>query len=332
VEVITGGRSGGSRLRLHSRGDNIGGPDTAWLEKTFSTSFTTFVVGFAFFPNVSFRTGTSSVVKVRDSTTGNLLIGLNYDHSNSEIDFVSDNWATFSTGVNTIAEGEWHYWELKVDISASGFAEGRQDGITVGSFSGNTLGSSSGTADRLSLFSGNASGGIVQGGGDFYFDDLYVVDGTGTVANDFVGDARILIAEPSASGDLSEWNGSDGDQIDNFELVDENPFSDSDYVFARDANITDLYGTSSLDSDPEIQGGDIFAVQQSMRAWRINETERQVAMMLKQGGVENEGSPHTPVFGTGRFFLDEHPLNPVTGLAWEVDDIGNIQQGLRTKT
>src|SRR5437764_673985 len=80
------------------------------------------------------------------------------------------------------------------------------------------------SSTNIEMLSCNCSGNIGLGGvGRAYLDDLYVCDATGTTNNTFLGDVRVHTLVPSGNGTDSGLTGSDGNQVNNYQLVNTVP-------------------------------------------------------------------------------------------------------------
>ena len=90
-----------------------------------------------------------------------------------------------------------------------------------------------------------------------YLDDVYITDTTGPAPyNGRLGDVRILMATPKGDGTSVNLVGSDGNSVDNYQLIDEVPSSEVDYVTATNPGDGGFF---DMDTVPYV--GDILAVQ-----------------------------------------------------------------------
>lgn len=141
----------------------------------------------------------------------------------------------------------WMTLEFKVKIhSTAGYAELRVDGEeAINSSPLNTLGQSDNIVNvlRLATLNGIQTQSV---------DDLYVFDTSGSMNNDFTGGLQINLMVPNGNGASSQWTGSDGNQTDNYLLVDDTvpvqPFST--YVKSYTAGHIDSYAYDSLSFAP----------------------------------------------------------------------------------
>jgi hypothetical protein len=85
-------------------------------------------------------------------------------------------------------------------------------------------------------------------------DDLYILDGAGSVNNDFLGDQAVRRLKANGNGTTNTFTGSDADSTDNYLLVlDDNP-DDAGSYSGSDGTIghKDLYAIENLTSTPAL--------------------------------------------------------------------------------
>lgn len=160
--------------------------------------------------------------------------------------------AVVHSGTTVLTTSTWNHIELKTTVHASaGSFELRINGNVELSASGIAIqnATSLDAPMRLALGSnGSGSSGYIN------YDDLYVLDGDGTMNNDFIGPCLIDTLYPDADEDCS-WNTSTG--ADHYALVDEAAVDDdTTYVQASVADTLDLYHVNNLPNIPQ----DIFGV------------------------------------------------------------------------
>ena len=128
--------------------------------------------------------------------------------------------------VNVVTPGSYNYIEMKmVADSVAGQLEVRVNGVTVLLIAGNVA------------VAGTKINGFTFGklrlldiGRDTYIDDLVLMDGTGTINNDFIGDVRCYTSFPDADTADAQWALSSG--TDGFALIDEVPPNTGGYIEA----------------------------------------------------------------------------------------------------
>jgi hypothetical protein len=161
-----------------------------------------------------------------------------------------------------------------------------------------------------------------------YFDDMYIMNGAGSVNNDIVGECRVRTIRPNGNGTTSGMTGSDGNSTDNYLLVDETVFSTgtADYVESSVDNTKDTYAFEDL---PE-STGTIIGVQYSAYAQKSDAAARSFAFVTRSGGSESDGADTTlsTGFATYTLLLEQ---NPVTSTAWTISSVNGAEFGVKVR-
>jgi len=220
----------------------------------------------------------------------------------------------------TLAAGQWYYMEVKVTIGDSdGAYEVRINGTTVASASGiDTRNSGTGLIDRVQFRGWTGALASVYTN----FDDVYILDTSGTDNNDFLGSQIVEAVFPN-SNVQSNWTRSTG--ASNAACVDENPSNDdTDYVYSTTVGNKDIYGvTSCTRINANIKG-----VQLNADARVTDTTPQGLRPFAKSGATETSGGSQT-VTSTG---YDVFPVlaqyNPATGALWTPAEITAMQIGI----
>ena len=208
--------------------------------------------------------------------------------------------------------------DLKIDSSA-GWMKLYVDGVEKLSFTGNT-----GNADILDFAVGN---GAASGSGViFYFDDLYVDDTTGEGAAAAPPILRFYYTTPNADGNYSQWDGSDGNQVNNYLLVDEiPPNSDTDYV---ETNVVDEFDSYNMTTITLEAGQQVEAVIPIVFMKRAGSTE-EIALGTRLSGTDAVGSDQAP--GTSYDTLWERQTTKPGGGAWGQSDINSFEALVKSR-
>jgi len=220
-----------------------------------------------------------------------------------------------------LKRNRWQLFELhwKTDGSA-GAAELRVDGMQVITFSGNTD-DGKGQVTQI-RFGFNEDGTVLPGGSTFYYDDCAMDNA------DWIGDGHVMLLRPNGNGNSSQLTGSDGDQADNYQLVNETPAENSDYVEGAAAGLRDTYAmedtAAEMPANAEIKHVDVVTLAHSLSVG--SDAMRGV---VRTGGSDHLSSPQTlrSSFGPHRFGF---PLNPDTGLAWTPEELDAVEAGIET--
>src|SRR5690606_16177194 len=118
---------------------------------------------------------------------------------------------------NDLAKSGWNLFEMHVVYAETGgLIEVRLDGGPISDYSGATK--LAAWADDLGYvrWRGTGSGGL-------RLDDVAINDASGGADNSWCGDGHVVGLIPNANGDESDFVGSDSNQVDNYQLVDEFP-------------------------------------------------------------------------------------------------------------
>ncbi len=142
---------------------------------------------------------------------------------------------------NFFPDSDGHHWgvDIKIDSSA-GWVKVYRDGIEVLTFAGNT-----GNADIANVRYGNDLNPQTLAA-NTYYDNLYLDDTTGEAAPTVPPAYEFMWAAANGNGSNAQWTGSDGNQTDNYALVDEAAQNgNTDYVQASAADLVDTYAMAA---------------------------------------------------------------------------------------
>jgi hypothetical protein len=133
----------------------------------------------------------------------------------------------------------WRSLQFKVRIHDTlGEVIIKLDGVEVINFTGDTRnGGTSTSPDGV---------GIRSKYGQAKWDDVLVVDTTGSTNNTWTGQVTIAGLRPIGNGANSALVGNDGNSTDNYALVDETPPNSGDYVGSGVTGARDTYDFSTL--------------------------------------------------------------------------------------
>ena len=284
--------------------DNVGSPSI----KNLPNSYTEFYFRSGVY-NGNF-TASYYIFSFRNGSTNGLR--LQYDYTTQKLKAILDTSTVLATGVINTIQNAWHLIEIyiKVDNAVGRFVV-KVDGLIDIDFTGDTLGA----ASSINAISYSGVGSTK------FIDDLALNDTSGSVDKSWCGDGKIVKLVPNANGSSSQWLGSDGNNTDNYQLVDEIPPSDSDYVRATGSGYIDEYGLSNVD----------FAGQTIQRIWMISRGKSDASGDYFLHGIKTSGTSYlvTGSLGTsfGRIDIETTgtwALNPYTGGAWSQEQLDNL--------
>lgn len=142
---------------------------------------------------------------------------------------------------SSLEVGLWYYVEIKFKLHLTdGVAQVRVNGSTWIDFTGRTQSGSLTGANMLTqLYLGYP-------GSNVSYDDMYLLDSSGSSHNDYLGDCRVSTLNPDGNGSVSQWIGSDGNQVNNYQMVYDYGAGYGDYVQSDQVGNEDLYAIANL--------------------------------------------------------------------------------------
>lgn len=227
---------------------------------------------------------------------------------------------TSTSGLFT--EDTWHYFEIRVVIDdTNGEVEVQIDGNPV--FNSTGLDTSQGGAPQLTHIHLNGTGDA-----DRRFDiaNLIVMSTAGTRLNGFIGERRIVSILPNGGTTDSDWIRSSTSST-NWQLVDEVPISDTDYVYTESTGQTDRYELSNLNVAPN--SIDAIAIKPTfyLGDWGPSHTPTcfvQVSTSIDESGVFYPADTHM----IEQHIVEDNPAS--TGTGWSLAAIQNLTVGVKT--
>lgn len=286
---------------------------SAKLYKTIPVS-SKVIVGFGLYctggPSLNFYGDggtTLHITVIRNSTSGVL-----------EIRRGGGTGTLLASGTQQIFDSQWNYIEVSCTISDTvGEVHVRLNGSTTDdcSYTGDTKNAGTNTTiDKVYLAMGS----------NMRVSDFYILDGTGSAPNNsFLGDVVVRTLAPSGNGTYSQLLGSDADSVNNYLLVDELPFSGTDYVGSPTTGQKDTYAMADLPAGVT----NVYGVQINGLMAKSDATLGQARLLLRTGGTDYGGSTRalTTTF-TG--YYDLYEKNPVTTVAWTPGDVNSMESGM----
>lgn len=181
-----------------------------------------------------------------------------------------------ATQVTALTVGVWYYIETKIIVSDTGSVEVKQDGTQViNATSIDVQNSANVYADNFKIT------GIST---NIDIDDLYMLDSTGTLNNDFLGDSRVDPYFPNAV-DTTVWSNTGGG--DNYLDVDDNPpDEDASYVFSANSGDIDFYNVEDLPTAVTT----VHGIQVVGRARKLDAGSRDIKLKIKSGATVQDSA------------------------------------------
>lgn len=207
-------------------------------------------------------------------------------------------------------DGIWRHVECKYN-PATGVTTVRIDGAVV--LTGTVLAGV--TITNLLL---GATGSV-----EHSFDDLYILDTTGAVNNDFLGDVRVQTYLPSADGANTGMTPSTG--TTHYTLVDEATPNTTDYVSTATAGVRDTYQFPDLSANT----GNVFGVMATSYAHKDATGLAGIANVVRTGGTNYTGTSSS--LSTGWMAASQTwETNPATGLPWTPAEVNSAEFGVES--
>jgi hypothetical protein len=230
----------------------------------------------------------------------------------------------------TWTAGQWYYVEAKVTLSDTvGVVNVRVNGTTMLNLTGQDTKDNTGTKsvfDRVYLPRGNSG----YGTGVLYVDDLYILNGSGAVRNDFLGPIKIYTVRPNGNGNSSQWTGSDGDSTDNFNRVYDGPSWEAaqfnTYVQASTAALRDEYAVGDLAPAT----GTIHGVRVTANAWRTDTPAKSLKLGVRSGTTSDFSASAAALDQITYAYSRVMEQNPVGPDDWTISTVNSVQIGIES--
>ncbi len=246
------------------------------------------LVGLAYYIPTGVYYFGETLVRLRDGNDNGLWVAVLRDMGGGSAgthEIVLVRGGTIIDSLGFYAPNQWLYVEIKATIhNTTGSYECRVGGVTQCSATGvDTSNTSNNHTDNV-LF------GFTKG----YVDDIYILDGA-TGQTDFLGEVKVEPGLPTGDSSV-QWSRSGGSN--NYETVDENPVSETDYIYSQTPDDLDLFGMVpcgsvnvlgaqlTVDSKLSVPGGkDLILVcdsngNQQTKSFRVGEGDERVVQSL----------------------------------------------------
>ncbi len=219
-----------------------------------------------------------------------------------------------------IMAGVWFYLEFKVVCnSTTGSYELRIGGVNKLTASG--VNTKAGTHDYHTTF--RFTGTSVAGGSAVQVDDLYCVDSSGSINNDFLGNMRVVTIRPDAAGDSTQFTPDSGS---NYARVNEQVCGDdSNYVEASISGYKDLYNYEALSGITS----DIKGIMVNTDCRESDATSYSLITVCKSGVTESDNTAQ--LIGSSSYITRRRLLetDPNTSAAWTKNNLDAAQFGVK---
>jgi hypothetical protein len=220
-----------------------------------------------------------------------------------------------TSATDVIQVEQWHYVEFKVFVdNSSGTYEVRVDGDPV--LSGENVDTMYYNGIGVSLVRFHSNYSYV------YYDDIYILDTTGSYNNDFLGPQRVDSILPSASGNYTNFDPISGE---NWACVTGLPDGDATYVQTMSGEVTDTY---TFEDISELSEDNIAGVQIFVTARKTAESVEKIDPVVRIGSTDYSGElSYLGNSYNGKTRIWER--NPSDSGQWEYSDVNGAEFGFK---
>ena len=226
-----------------------------------------------------------------------------------------------------LSENTWIHIGVDVKLDgAAGWVYVYVDGTEIIGFDGDT---NDGAASLNRFVVGNASGDGTEKWDDYiYYDDVYWNDTASEGSAALPTGYRYYLITPNADGNYSQFTGSDGNQVNNYEMVDEiPPDDDATYVTDDTADNRDSYNMTTY----TIPAGSTVASLIPIAKARKESAGSDYGMSLftRLSTSDQDGSKQS--LGTGWGWIFERQTTDPGAGSWEQADIDAVEVGIKVE-
>jgi hypothetical protein len=306
------GRFGGGTLNY----------DASNFEKSATVTIPTsgtVIIGMAIKIDTSMPAALTSLVRLVDTLT--IQTEVRFGPSGQFAIFTNGSQVGSASANGLLTLNVWHHLEWKVTISTSTSANQcvlRLNNVEILNLTGVATKTSSNTTANAVSIGRNVS---TQCG--MSYDDVYVLDNTGTQNNDLIGDCRIETLYPNGAGNYAQLSANGAGT--NYGCVNEHPADDdTTYVAGNSVGNKDSYAFAN----PAGTINTVYAVQMNMRARKDNAGTRTVARLFRASATDYLGSDNS-LSTSYALYRDVMEKNPDTNAAWTSADITALEAGVK---
>lgn len=235
--------------------------------------------------------------------------------------WVNGSWRAITTS-HPLELNEWKHFVVDVKIdAAAGWVKVWIDGILEYDFSGNT---GNVDIDEIDFGSNVGTGGVTTA--YQYYDDMLIDDTAGESAPVSPPPAvTFAFLTLDGNGNYADWMGSDGNQVDNYQLVDERPPSEADYVEIAAVDQFDSYAMITY----VIGVGETVDALIPLVYVKRDNTSEEIALGTRYSGADLIGSDQVP--NSSSNFLWERQTTKPGGGAWDQASLDGVEALIKSR-
>lgn len=227
--------------------------------------------------------------------------------------YTGNNVLTARTDAGAFVAGKWFYLEMKWTTSlTSGSLEVRVNTVpvltlpSVQTAYGTVVGGGARGFDMIEFWLSQITGATT----DWCWDDLYFLDDTGTVNNDYLGNVRVKAQLPVSDAAVQFAIGGSAPAATNWQSVLNTALNDTKYVYSPTAGDRDLYNIDPILNTPLVHGVEISGAYRQDDA-----TQRFIKNTIRSSGVSAEGVSRA-INQSYTFYADIFETDPNTGVTF----------------
>lgn len=214
-----------------------------------------------------------------------------------------------TTGGPVVSTNAWYHLSFKCNFTTGAISVQKEGTEILSATDGAPLGGVAGlwkVTDRPATTAGSPP----------YLKDMCWGDTTGTQNNDHPGPVAVYDTRTDADVTLGGWTTSSGTTA--WDLLDETPPNDADYVSANDTPPAPAECTlTSL--DPDVTS--VRAVMSIVRALKTDGGDGNLQINLTPDGVNYDNGADRPITTAATYWSDISEVSPATGLPWTPSEV-----------
>jgi hypothetical protein len=311
------GRRSTSGYRVTGTGVNTA---THYLTKTLTTSGAGWVHGF--FLTASGAPGTAGyyIAAIVDTGTVHVYLRLNSDFTLSVLRGDGTTLGTSTTTGLSAGVGGYIEWKGTINDSTGSYTVRVNNTSVLTGSSKDTKNTSNTTWNAVWVGQCFTSSNNWSGGHTIDFDDLYVLDQSGSSSNDFLGDCRIDVRTPSGAGNSSQFTPSASTNVSNID--DTTPDGDSTYNSSATVGHIDTFAIPNA----PVVGGTVLGIQHCIYAKKGDAGTCTIGAVVRHSGTDYTATAQSPSTSYS-YLLFPQDQNPGTSAAWTESGFNAIEAG-----
>lgn len=273
-------------------------------------------------------TAANSFFQFRSDAAATIHIGISMTTTRQLVIKRGDDTVLGTTDIVWPSTTSPRYIEIKVVLhDTAGSVQIWQDGVSIINLTSidTKNGGTAAVFDQMRIYGGNASSSDQNA----EIDDIYITNGAGDPPyNANLGDIVVDTLFPDGNGNYSAFDGSDGNSVDNYLLVNENPYDgDTTYVESGTDTERDSYTFDDLVSaSGDIKGLIATAVVRNTGA------ADNLQLMTRISTTDYDGSTQVAPAGFDASVKEVWQVSPASTNDWTVSEVNAAEFGIENVT